>query len=238
VDPDGLLLEDIIDGVGDTIDKVGCWYIRRLYRAVKEPGISEAERIKRIRKLYEAFGNLGWVRHPNAAAVMRHWLSGSEKDFRISRALVLSVPEGTRAREHLLKQIKDNIMCAEAGMTPTFEAEVATPRGTDLYYTTGRFTLKAEATYYKPWVCRSCERLVYVRFRMRDPYDWHTDLGVTICGLYIPDSWAYDLGVADGLKAFDVYAQWTENLGCVKCTCASASKSKGGKKAKPGYRWW
>ena len=54
---------------------------------------------------------------------------------------------------------------------------------------------------------------------MRDPYDWHTGLGVTICGVTVPDKWAMDLGMADGLSTFDVYARWTEKAGCVPCKC-------------------
>jgi len=220
-DPDGLLS---IRGIGGGIRRIGrriqCGVFRRLYNSVNAPGISETERIRRIRRLYEAMANYGWIGgYPQAAGVMRYWLSGGKSNYKISRNFTLSTTESREAYKKLKDKVKDNVWCSEEGITPTFSEFVRTPPGTDLYYTTGYFNLKAYGMYWKSWLCKSCYRKLKIYFSMRDPYDWHTGLGVMICGLRIPDEWARDLGVADRLHTFDVYAEWTDKEGCVKCKC-------------------
>jgi len=213
-DPDGLR-----GRIRGWIIGLGCRRFRRLHAAAGTPGLSGSERIRRIRRLYRFLGRWGrFGGSPHAARIMRHWLSGAASDISIPKSLILSVSEGVDAHAKLRDKVKDEVWCS-VGITPTFSEYVDTPTGTDLYYATGYFHLKAYGKYSESWWCSSCERKLKIYFSMRDPYDWHTGLGVSICGVRVPDDWARDLGIADGLSTFDVYAKWKEKAGCVPCKC-------------------
>ena len=166
-----------------------------------------------IRELYRLLAMD--IFHPHAARILSYWLSGGSEDREIPGSLISSDLRGAIAIAILEHKIKKSVLCKDFGITPTFSKKVFPIRGTDFFFATGDFTLKAEGIYRKTWLCGGCKRKTKAHFWMRDPYDWEPGWFVRIpgCpGVIIEDDWALELKTCDGLHTFDVYADWTEDL--------------------------